>query len=91
MLTESRLNESQVMKEVKQIMADNMGIPVAQIEADHTLDSDLGCDSLDLVEITMEVEEHFDISIPDSQSESARTVADITAGVMQLIGHTEPI
>ena len=86
MLTERKLSEEQVLKDVKQIIAENTGIPADQIEAHHSLDNDLGCDSLDLVEITMEVEEYFDISVPDSQADAARTVTDIVSGVIKLLG-----
>jgi acyl carrier protein len=89
MLIESeRLNE-QVLKEVKQIIAENTGMAASQIEPHHFLDSDLGCDSLDLVEITMDVEEAFDISVPDSQADATRTVTDIVTGVIKLLGRSD--
>ena len=40
---------------------------------------------LDVVEIAMEIEEHFEISIPDEISERTRTVANIADGVLQLL------
>jgi len=53
-------------------------------EDDH-LERDLSADSLDIVEIAMEVEEHFDISVPDEQSESPRTVRQIVDAVLPLL------
>jgi acyl carrier protein len=47
---------------------------------------DLGCDSLDVVEISMELEEHFDISIPNEFGDSAKTVGDAVDGIMRLLG-----
>jgi acyl carrier protein len=61
-------------------------MPPEQIEETHTLLADLGCDSLDIIEITMEVEEHFDISVPDDQEQDVRTVGDIVDGVLRLLG-----
>jgi acyl carrier protein len=62
-----------------------MGMPVDRIAEDNALVEDLGCDSLDIVEISMELEEHFDISIPDEFGEQIRTIGDVTDGVLQLL------
>ena len=43
---------------------------------EHNLQDDLHADSLDLMEITMELESEFDIEIPDSNAEKMRTVSD---------------
>ncbi len=75
-----------VLDDVKRIVAEFASMPVDRIEESHLLDTDLGCDSLDLVEITMEVEEHFDISVPDDQQEEIRTVGDMADGVLRLLG-----
>jgi len=48
--------------------------------------ADLGCDSLDVIEITMEVEEHFDVTVPDEASERIDTVGQIADGVLELRG-----
>ncbi|MCX7426479.1 MAG: phosphopantetheine-binding protein [Planctomycetia bacterium] len=61
-------------------------MPPEQIEETHALLADLGSDSLDIIEITMEVEEHFDISVPDDQEQDVRTVRDIVDGVLRLLG-----
>jgi acyl carrier protein len=49
---------------------------------------DIGCDSLDVVEISMALEEHFDISMPDELGEQTRTIGDVTDGVLQLVAHS---
>ncbi len=89
MLIERELSEERVIKDVKQIISENRDIPVDQIESHHFLDHDLGCDSLDLVEITMDVEEFFDISVPESQADATRTVNDIVSGVLKLLGSSD--
>jgi acyl carrier protein len=79
------MTRSQVMQEVKQIVAGFASMPADQIQETHDLEKDLGCDSLDLAEITMEVEEHFDISVPDDKALDLRTVGNVTDGVLQLL------
>jgi acyl carrier protein len=79
-----------VLEQVKRIVAEFAAIPPEQIQETHALIADLGCDSLDIVEITMEVEEHFDISVPDDQEQDVRTVGDIADGVMRLLGQSSP-
>ena len=56
------LSRDQVLAVVKQIVGEQMDIAPEQIQETDDLFNDLGCDSLDVVEITMEVEDHFDIA-----------------------------
>jgi acyl carrier protein len=76
----------QVLEEVRQIVAERAGMAPAAIEESHALETDLGLDSLDRVEIVMEVEEEFDILVPEEVSDKVRTVGDIVEGVLRLIG-----
>jgi acyl carrier protein len=62
-----------------------MGIALEAIEETSHLENDLGCDSLDLVEIVMELEDHFDISVPDEVADEVRTIREITDGLMRLL------
>jgi acyl carrier protein len=52
-----------------------LGVSIEQVTADVSL-KELGADSLDLVELVMELEEDFDFSIPDEDAESIRTIGD---------------
>jgi acyl carrier protein len=79
------LNREEVLEAVKQIVAENATVSAENIREEHHLENDLGCDSLDIVEISMEIEEHFDISIPDEVSEHAQNVGAIVDGVMLLL------
>lgn len=81
-------SREQVLADVKQIVAESAGMPAEQIRETHTLLTDLGCDSLEIVEIVMEVEEHFDVSVPDGLEEEIRTVGDIADGVLRLLQPT---
>ena len=60
-----RLSRDQILADVRQIVGAYTEIVPEAIQEDHNLEADLGCDSLDVVEISMEVEEHFGISVPD--------------------------
>ena len=74
-----------VLKDVKQIVAEQMGMSTGTISETSHLENDLGCDSLDRVEITMEVEDHFGIDVSDEVAEEIRTIGDIVDGVIRLL------
>ena len=78
-------SREQVLAEVKQLVAEQVALPVSEVREEHDLIADLAYDSLDVVELAMELEEHFDITVPDTMSEQARTVGQIADGVTQLI------
>jgi acyl carrier protein len=62
---------------VRNIVAEQLGIDLAEIRPDAHILDDLGADSLDVVELVMALEESFDIEIPDAAVEGLRTVADV--------------
>lgn len=64
----------QITNEVLELVARHLGKEPADIKmSDHFID-DLGCDSLDTVEIVIYIEEHFNIHIPDYEAERMETV-----------------
>ena len=80
-------SRQKILEDVRQIVSEFASLPPENVEETHALIDDLGCDSLDIVEITMEVEEHFDISVPDDQAQDIRTVGNIADGVLRLLEH----
>jgi acyl carrier protein len=70
------------------IIAKSKGIPVESIHLESTFDS-LAIDSLDKINISFEVEEAFEIEIPDDALGSLKTVGDIVAGVRKLLAAKE--
>jgi len=80
----------QVIEDVKSTVAEHMGIAPGTIRESSNLETDIGCDSLDLVEIMMEVEEHFDIDVPDEISDEVDTIGDVADGVLGLLGRSVP-
>ena len=63
-----------VMERVTEIVADQLGVDKEKITRDTSFVNDLGADSLDTVELVMELEEEFDITIPDDAAEKIQTV-----------------
>lgn len=65
---------SDIASKVKQIIVDKLGVDESEVSAEASFTNDLGADSLDTVELIMEFEKEFDISIPDEQAENIQTV-----------------
>ncbi len=63
-----------IEEKVKKIIVDKLGVDEAEVTTEATFTNDLGADSLDTVELIMEFEKEFDISIPDEQAEKIQTV-----------------
>ena len=63
-----------IEEKVKQIIVDKLGVDEAEVTSEASFTNDLGADSLDTVELIMEFEKEFDISIPDEQAENIQTV-----------------
>ena len=66
-----------VKKKIFKIISKVLGTPLSTIEMNSNLQSDLGADSLDAVEIFMELEDEFNIQIPDEDAASLETVASV--------------
>ncbi|MDR1584555.1 MAG: acyl carrier protein [Prevotellaceae bacterium] len=67
---------SEVADKVKAIIVDKLGVEEADVTATASFTNDLGADSLDTVELIMEFEKEFGISIPDEEAEKISTVGD---------------
>jgi acyl carrier protein len=65
---------SEIADKVKQIIIDKLGVDESEVTTEASFTNDLGADSLDTVELIMEFEKEFDISIPDEQAENIQTV-----------------
>lgn len=67
---------SEVAAKVKEIIVDKLGVDASEVTESASFTNDLGADSLDTVELIMEFEKEFGISIPDDQAEKIATVGD---------------
>ncbi|MCB0594006.1 MAG: acyl carrier protein [Lewinellaceae bacterium] len=65
---------SSIAERVSKIIVDKLGVDESEVTPDASFTNDLGADSLDTVELIMEFEKEFDISIPDEQAENIQTV-----------------
>ena len=67
---------SEIASKVQKIIVDKLGVGESEVVATASFTNDLGADSLDTVELIMEFEKEFGISIPDDQAEKIQTVGD---------------
>ena len=65
-----------VESKVKAIIVDKLGVDESEVVTEANFTNDLGADSLDTVELIMEFEKEFDLSIPDEEAENIATVGD---------------
>lgn len=70
---------SEIAAQVKNIIVDKLGVDAEEVTPEKSFTNDLGADSLDTVELIMEFEKEFGISIPDDQAEKISTVGDAIA------------
>lgn len=74
--TKSITKMSEIAKKVTSIIVDKLGVEEAEVTREASFANDLGADSLDTVELIMEFEKEFNISIPDEAAEKIMTVGD---------------
>ena len=67
---------SEIAKKVTGIIVDKLGVEENEVTNEASFANDLGADSLDTVELIMEFEKEFEISIPDEDAEKIVTVGD---------------
>jgi acyl carrier protein len=65
-----------IEERVIQIVCDNLGVNKEQVTRNTSFQEDVGADSLDIVELVMELEEEFEITIPDEEAEKIKTVGE---------------
>ena len=67
---------SDIEDTVKSIIVDKLGVDESDVTRDASFTNDLGADSLDTVELIMEFEKEFDLTIPDEEAEEIATVGN---------------
>ena len=70
----SDIDAGVIEAKVIEIVSEQMGVDKAEISRDTSFINDLNADSLDTVELVMEFEDEFDMSIPDEEAEKIQTV-----------------
>jgi acyl carrier protein len=67
-------SREEVAERVKGVLVDQLGVDEGEITEEASFQEDLDADSLDLVELIMELEDQFDIKISDEQAQQIQTV-----------------
>ena len=67
---------SEIESKVKAIIVDKLGVDEAEVKPEASFTNDLGADSLDTVELMMGFEKEFDMTIPDEEAQTIKTVGD---------------
>lgn len=67
---------SEVESKVKAIIVDKLGVADSQVTMDANFSTDLNADSLDTVDLIMEIEKEFNITIPEEAAQKIATVGD---------------
>ena len=75
---------SDIATKVKAIIVDKLGVDEKEVTSTASFTNDLGADSLDTVELIMEFEKEFGISIPDEQAEKITTVGEAVSHIEAL-------
>ncbi len=70
---------SEIQSKVVAIIVDKLGVDESEVKPEASFTNDLGADSLDTVELIMEFEKEFGVSIPDDKAENIATVGDAIA------------
>ena len=70
------MNQEEIFEKVRNILAEGLGIEEEIITMDSDFIDDLNADSLDIVDLVVELEHEFNLSIPDEEAERIKTVGD---------------
>jgi len=70
------LDREEILSKIQEITADRLGVEESDVTPDASFREDLEADSLDLVELIMELEEQFGMEIPDEEAEKITTVEE---------------
>lgn len=68
-----------VMDKVKRILSEQFDVDVSELTDNTNIESDLGADSVEVIDLLMSLEDEFDVEIPDEAIDEIRTVGELTA------------
>jgi len=66
-----------IFERIKEMIVEELNVPVEKITMEARLAEDLGADSIDAVELIMNIEDEFEIQVSDEQAQSIKTVGDL--------------
>ncbi|WP_257350126.1 acyl carrier protein [Pseudalkalibacillus decolorationis] len=68
---------AEIQDRITKIIVDRLGVDEEEVKNESSFKEDLGADSLDVVELVMELEDEFDMEISDEDAEKIATVGDV--------------
>ena len=72
---------STVLERVTKVIVDRLGVDESEVKMEASFRDDLGADSLDVVELVMELEDEFEMEISDDEAEKIATVGDAVSHI----------
>ena len=79
------MNQDEIFDKVKETVVTCLGVAESDVTMESSFIDDLGADSLDTVDLIMNLEETFNIEIPDSDAEKVATVGDVVDYIKNLV------
>ena len=76
------MDRTKAVEEVRSILVEQLGVDPGEVSEESSFQEDLNADSLDLVELIMEMEDRFKMKIPDEEAEKISTVGEAVDYVM---------
>ncbi|RME03541.1 MAG: acyl carrier protein [Planctomycetota bacterium] len=76
---------SEVREKALKIISNRLGVPVEKLKPENEFMKDLGADSLEIVDLVMEFEDEFEITIPDEVAQKIRTVGQAIEHIEQAV------
>ncbi len=81
----ANIDVAQIETKVSEIVSEQMGVDKSEISRETSFINDLNADSLDTVELVMEFEDEFDMSIPDEEAEKIQTVGAAIDYIVEIV------
>lgn len=75
-----------IFEKVKEIVSNILGVDADEVTMESSFMDDLGADSLDVVELIMDLQDEFNLEIPDEEAEKIHTVSDVVEYIKE---HTD--
>lgn len=70
-----------MFEQLRDVIVENLGVSEEEVTLESNLTDDLGADSLDAVELSMAIEDEFDVEIEDEEFQELKTVGDILRAI----------
>ena len=80
-------DRAEIAERIKELVAEKLGRPKEEISDDKSFETDLGADSLDQVEIMMDIEDEFDLNIPEEEAQNIKNVGEAIKYVQEHAGN----